>query len=57
MPPFLCLSFVLDDIPPGGGGGGNFIQLLVHDWLLKGNLLNNPLPPFFGQVSEEGGDL
>ena len=54
---FLCLSFVPYEIPPGGGGGGNFIPPLVLDWLLEDNLLSNPLPLFFGQVSEEGGDL
>ena len=54
---FLCLSFVPNGIPPGGGGGGNFIPPLVQDWLLQAYLLSDPLPPFFGRVSEEGGDL
>ena len=45
-------------IPPGGGGGGGgFIPPLVRGWSLEGNLLSNPLPPFFGQVNEEGSDL
>jgi hypothetical protein len=28
----------------------------VHDWLLKDNLLSDPLPPYFGQVSTKRGD-
>jgi hypothetical protein len=54
---FWCLSFVPNDIPLGGGGRGNSTPPLVRDWLLEGILLSNPLPPFFGRVSEEGGDL
>jgi hypothetical protein len=54
---FLCISFVPDGNPLGGGGGGNFVPPLVHDWLLECYLLSDPLPPFFGRVSEEGGDL
>jgi hypothetical protein len=48
---------VPNDILRRGGRGGNFIPPLVRDWLLKDNLLNDPLPPFFGRVSKERGDL
>lgn len=45
-------------IPPGeGGGGGDFVMPLVRDCLLEVNLLIDPLPPFFGGVSKEGGNL
>ena len=36
---------------------GNLITPLVHNFHLEGCLLSNPLPPAFGQVSEERGDL
>ena len=29
----------------------------MQDWLLKDNLVNDPLPPFFGRVSIKRGDL
>lgn len=54
---FLCVSFVPYRIPHGGGGGGNFVQPLVRDCLLEVNLLIDPHPPFFGGVSEEGGNF
>jgi hypothetical protein len=54
---FFCLRFVLDDIPLGEGGGGDFITPLEHNWHLEGCLLSNALPPFFGRISEEGGNL
>lgn len=54
---FYAFSFVAYGIPPEGGGGRNFIPPLVRDWLLKGSLLGDPLPPFFGRAREEGDDL
>lgn len=42
---FLCLSFVLDDIPLWGGGRRNFILPLVQNWLLEDCLLSNPFLP------------
>jgi hypothetical protein len=37
--------------------GGDFVMPLVRDCLLEVNLLIDPLPPFFGGVSKEGGNL
>ena len=54
---FLCLSFEPDGIPPGEVEGGNFVPPLVRNWLLEAYLLSDPLPPFFGCVNEEGGEL
>ena len=51
----MCLNFVLDDIPlRGGGGRGGFIEPLMHNGLLKGHLLNDPLPPSFAQEAIKG---
>ena len=53
----LCFIIVPNDIPFVGGGGGNFTLPFVRDRFLEGNLLSNPLLPFFGLVSEEGDSL
>jgi hypothetical protein len=53
----MYLSFVPNDIRLGRGGQGNFIPPLVWDWFLEGDLRSDPLPPFFGRVSKERGDL
>ena len=45
---FLCLSFMLDDVPLWGSGEGGFLPPFMWSLLLKGKLFSYPFSPFFG---------
>ena len=45
---FLCLKFVLDDIPLEGHEGGKFIPPFMKNRVLEDHLLSNQFPFLLG---------